>query len=74
MIDKLNLNHLIGKMLKELSGGDFQKVILARALAQQPKILILDKPTNNFDLANQMVVMNNYGSPKRSRFFINYYT
>jgi len=45
-------NRPIGK----LSGGEFQKILLARALAQQPRILLLDEPFSNLDFASKIQI------------------
>jgi len=53
----IGLEKLALKRTNELSGGELQKVVLARALAQRPRMLFLDEPTNNLDIKNQLEVM-----------------
>jgi iron complex transport system ATP-binding protein len=57
IIKQIGIAHLAMRAVCDLSGGEIQKVIIARALAQSPAILLLDEPTSNLDLKNQLEVM-----------------
>jgi iron complex transport system ATP-binding protein len=57
LITQLGLEHLALRPVTDLSGGEMQKVAIARALAQTPEVLLLDEPTSNLDLKNQLEVM-----------------
>ena len=58
VMEQLGIESIKLRPINELSGGEVQKVMLARALVQQPKLLLLDEPTSNLDPRNQHEIMN----------------
>lgn len=57
IIDEMGLSSIAKRNAEELSGGEKQKVAIARALAQEPKLLIFDEPTGNLDIANEQLII-----------------
>lgn len=57
VLQYMGLAELAQRYLDELSGGQKQKVLIARVLAQEPEVFLFDEPTNNLDIKHQLEVL-----------------
>ena len=66
VLESLGIASLAGKPVTEISGGERQLALVARALAQEPELLVLDEPTASLDFGNQVRVLERIAALARS--------
>lgn len=69
-LELLGISHMAYKNYIKLSGGERQLVLIARAICQDAKLLIMDEPTANLDYANQQIILNTVQNLSNSGYII----
>lgn len=57
IMEEMGLTDFADRNVEELSGGERQKIAIARAMAQEPGLMIFDEPTGNLDMANELLII-----------------
>ena len=57
ILEDMQLSSFAGRSAEALSGGEKQKIAIARAMAQEPKLMVFDEPTGNLDIANEQLIL-----------------
>ncbi|MEG8947110.1 ABC transporter ATP-binding protein [Rosettibacter firmus] len=66
-LELLEITHLRKKGINEISGGELQRVIIAKALAQNPEIILLDEPNAHLDIEHQITIFNLLNKLKKEK-------